>query len=156
MFVSRREFIKKCLSFSVYGISLASGFLYSSLAKAQRKKETFQARSYEKIVEILFDKAKFIDSRKINISRLPRVAENGAAVPLSVSTSLKNVEKITILVEKNPHPLIVEFYLSPAVTPRVSARIKMADTSHVVVIVEAAGKLYKKTQYVKVIEGGCG
>ncbi len=153
---SRRKFLKQFFSITAYSITIASGFLRSSIAIAEWQKEKFQDNSYKKVIDSLYKNAKFIDSKKIQFSRLPKVAENGALVPIKITSSLKNVEKISILVEKNPRPLIAEFYLSPAMIPQVSARFKMAKHSHVIVIIQAEGKFYKKTQFVKVTKGGCG
>ncbi len=156
MFQSRRQFIKKMLSIGAYGSTIANAFLYSPFANAQWIYEKFNPGSYQQILTRLFADAEFIDSKKITFSRLPRVAENGATVPITIDSSLKNVSRILILVENNPHPLIAEFVLSSAVKAHVSARLKMAKDSDVIVIVEAEGKLYRKTQHVKVTVGGCG
>lgn len=156
MFKSRRKFIKQCLSITTYSITLASGLLRSSIANAEWQKEKFQDGSYKETINKLYKEAKFTKSNKIHFSRLPKVAENGALVPITVTSTLKNVSKISILVEKNPRPLIAEFYLSPSMAPHVSARFKMAKHSKVIVLVEAEGKFYKKTQYVKVTKDGCG
>ena len=153
---SRREFIKSVISIAAYGLTIASGILHSTLASAQGLKEDFSRGTFDDTLSYLFEDAKFIDSRKIKISRLPRVAENGASVPITISSSLDNVERIYILVEKNPSPLSIDFHLSPAVEARVSARLKMAETSNVIVIIESEGKLYRKSKYVKVTVGGCG
>ncbi len=153
---SRRKFIKKILSLGVVALTLRSNLVYASLNNIKRIKDNFNPESYQKILVRVFKTTKFIDSHKIKFSRLPRVAENGAVVPITVFSSINNISKISILVEKNPHPLIAEFYLSPHVIAHVSARIKMAKTSKVIAIVEADGKLYRKKQRVKVVKGGCG
>jgi sulfur-oxidizing protein SoxY len=152
---SRREFIKSALSIAIYTLTAGSGILYSKIAKAFWVKEYFSPGTFEDTLHQIFEDAEFIDSRKIKLSRLPRVAENGSSVPITVSSSLDNVERIYILVEKNPSPLSAEFVLSPAVETRVSARLKMAETSDVIVIIEAEGKLYRKSKRVKVTVGGC-
>ncbi|MCF6249893.1 MAG: thiosulfate oxidation carrier protein SoxY [Methylococcaceae bacterium] len=156
MLESRRKFIKFISYIGVSGITLTHSFLHTSLAKSQILINNFKLGNYEETLAGLFKGAEFIDSRKIKFYRLPHVAENGAVVPIKVTSTLKNIEKISILVEKNPHPLSAEFYLSPAVEPQVSARLKMAETSDVIVIIEAEGKFYRKTKKVKVIVGGCG
>lgn len=156
MTVSRRVFIKQMLSLGMVSLALRSQLVHASLDSIKRIKNNFNPESYQQILARVFNQAKFSGSRKIKFSRLPRVAENGAVVPITVSSSIKNSSKISILVEDNPHPLIAEFYLSPSVSAHVSARIKMAKTSKVVAIVEADGKLYRKTQKVKVTKGGCG
>ena len=153
---NRREFIKSVLSIAAYGLTIAGGIFHSTLASAQWLKEDFSRGTFDDTLSYLFEDAKFIDSRKIKISRLPRVAENGASVPITVSSSLDNVERIYILVEKNPSPLSIDFHLSLAVDARVSARLKMAETSNVIVIIESEGKLYRKSKFVKVTVGGCG
>jgi sulfur-oxidizing protein SoxY len=61
-------------------------------------------------------------------AQIPQIAENGAVVPLTVSTGLENITAITILVEKNPSPFSARFELSPELEPTVSARLKMAET----------------------------
>ncbi len=152
----RRTFIKSIFSLGVAGLAISSGILYTTLAKAQSLKEHFKRGSYQNTLNYLFKDVDFIESHKIKITRLPRVAENGAMVPITVNSSIKNVEKISILVEKNPSPLSAEFYLSPAVKPHVSARLKMAKTCDVIVIIQANGKFYRTSQSVKVTVGGCG
>lgn len=156
MFKSRRKFIKSVLSLGAYGLAMASGLVHSALANSVWPKENFKSGTYDETLTRLFKNVEFIDSHKIKLRRLPRVAENGAIVPIKVISSLNNVNKISIMVEKNPTPLIAEFYLSATVEPRVSARIKMAETCDVVVIVEAEGKYYRKSKKVTVAVGGCG
>ena len=156
MLKSRRKFIKNILSISTYGLTIASGFLHSAWANILWQKESFSPRTYEGTLSHLFKDVEFIDSKKIKFKRLPRVAENGAVVPITITSTLENIDKISILVEKNPHPLIAEFYLSAAVEPIISARLKMAETSNVIAIIEAEGKYYRNSQKVVVAVGGCG
>jgi len=156
MFNSRRKFIKTLLSVTAYGLTASSGLFYSACAQAQWLAESFKAVSYDELLPQLFPDVEFIDSKKIKFRRLPRTAENGAIVPIKIISSIKNVDKISILVEKNPHPLIAEFFLSPVLDPIISARMKMAESSNVIAIVEAEGKFYRHHKYVKVIVGGCG
>lgn len=157
MLKSRRNFISKILSVGAYSLSIASGALYSPLANALKLKPIFALTDYDKTIKQLFNGAELIDNHyKIQIYRLPKVAENGAIVPIKVISNFKNITKIYILVEKNPHPLSIEFSISPSVKAQVSARLKMAKTSNIVVIVEADGKFYRKTKEVNVAKGGCG
>ena len=86
----------------------------------------------------------------------PEIAENGAVVPVSVSTTLDDVTRISILVEKNPLPLTSTYELGPDSVPYVSTRVKMLKTSDVVALVESGGKTYKGVREVKVTIGGCG
>jgi len=86
----------------------------------------------------------------------PEIAENGAVVPISVTTTLADVTSISFVVPENPNPLAAFYKLPPGTMPSVANRLKMAKTSNVIVIVEAGGKLYSATKEVKVTVGGCG
>ena len=88
--------------------------------------------------------------------KVPDIAENGAVVPISVSTDIENVESISIYVEGNPNPLAATFELSPYIVAAVSTRIKMGKTSNVVAAIYSGGTVYTATQEVKVTIGGCG
>lgn len=158
----RRKFIKTMLSLATSSLGFSSGFFHSKLANAEEIEkmeeviEKTTSSQYDETLLRLFNDAEIMDSRKIKISRLPRVAENGAFVPITINSSLDNVEKVYILVEKNPFPLSAEFSLSTAVLPRVSARLKIAETCDVFVIIKAKEKLYRISKSVEVTVGGCG
>jgi sulfur-oxidizing protein SoxY len=86
----------------------------------------------------------------------PEIAENGAVVPISVSTSLADVTSIAFVVPENPNVLAAYYKIPQGTMPNVANRLKMAKTSNVTVIVEAGGKLFSATKEVKVTVGGCG
>jgi sulfur-oxidizing protein SoxY len=86
----------------------------------------------------------------------PEIAENGAVVPISVTTSLADVTSISILVAENPNALAASYKIPAGTMPSVANRLKMAKTTNVIAIVEAGGKLYSTTKEVKVTVGGCG
>ena len=86
----------------------------------------------------------------------PEIAENGAVVPISVTTTLADVTSISFLVADNPNALAASYRIPPGTMPSVANRLKMAKTSNVIAIVEAGGKLYSATKEVKVTVGGCG
>jgi sulfur-oxidizing protein SoxY len=86
----------------------------------------------------------------------PEIAENGAVVPISVTTTLENVTSISFLVSENPNALAASYRIPEGTLPSVANRLKMQKTSNVIAIVEAGGKLYSATKEVKVTVGGCG
>ena len=86
----------------------------------------------------------------------PEIAENGAIVPLEITSRIPNTESIYIFADKNPQPLVAEFDFTGATEPFVSTRIKMGETSKVRAIVKAGGKFYATARDVKVTIGGCG
>jgi sulfur-oxidizing protein SoxY len=86
----------------------------------------------------------------------PERAENGAVVQIEITSNLANTESITILVERNPTPLIAEFKLSSDLEAYVVTRIKMAETSDLTVVVKAGGHFFTQTKNIVVLENGCG
>jgi len=73
------------------------------------------------------------------ILKVPDIAENGAVVPVTISTDLADVEAIGVIVVNNPTPLAALFELSPQSVAEISVRIKMGESSPVRAIVRAAG-----------------
>ena len=84
------------------------------------------------------------------------IAENGAVVPVEVTSRIAGTSSIAILAEKNAQPMIGEFNLSGGAEGFISTRIKMGQTSLVRAVVNAGGKTYTTAKEVKVTIGGCG
>jgi len=115
----------------------------------------FEATSVDAALDALMGSHQLEGSDKIAI-RAPDIAENGAVVPVSVTTDIANVESISIIAEKNASPLTASFILGAGTEGFVSTRIKMGKTSSVIAVVKADGKLYSTGKEVKVTIGGCG
>ena len=88
--------------------------------------------------------------------KAPDIAENGAVVPVTVSSTMDNVDAISIVAEANATALTSTYQLPAGTEAFVSTRIKMGKTSNVIAVVKADGKLYSSTKEVKVTIGGCG
>ncbi|MEM7016044.1 MAG: thiosulfate oxidation carrier protein SoxY [Pseudomonadota bacterium] len=149
MKTERRDFVKT---------SLAAGFLslFPPALLADWPKEAFDADTPEDVMKSLLGATETLTSEDIEFVGLPEIAENGAVVPVGVNTTLSNIESISIIVEKNPAPLIASFKLGASAVGAVSTRMKMGATSNVIAIVKADGKLYSASKEVKVTIGGCG
>lgn len=86
----------------------------------------------------------------------PQIAENGAVVPIEITSKIPGTTSIAVLVEKNPYPLVAKFDFSEGAVPFVKINAKMGETSDVRVIATAGGKHYQATKEIKVTIGGCG
>ncbi len=154
----RRFFLKTSIILGSYSLATTTGFIAPATTQADWIADFFSAgtldESVKKVIHIP-DVSHIELSDKIAL-KLPSIAENGAVVPITIETSLAQVEQIFVFVEKNPIPLTSVFSLSPNVDPVVSTRLKVSETSTVMVIVKAEGKMYKAEQEVKVTVGGCG
>ena len=116
--------------------------------------DAFKQKSDADAIKALYGKtAEPSDKVKLDA---PEIAENGAVVPISVTTTLADVTSISFLVSENPNALAASYKIPAGTMPSVANRLKMAKTSNVIAIVEAGGKLYSATKEVKVTVGGCG
>src|ERR671919_441193 len=86
----------------------------------------------------------------------PQIAENGAVVPIEISSNIPGTSSIAVLIEKNPFPLAGKFEFKEGAVPFVKLNVKMGETSDVRVIAEAGGKHFAATREIKVTIGGGG
>ena len=86
----------------------------------------------------------------------PQIAENGAVVPIEISSNVPGTTAIMVLIEKNPFPLVGRFEFKEGALPFVKVNVKMGETSDVRVVAEAGGKRYSASKEIKVTIGGCG
>ncbi len=86
----------------------------------------------------------------------PQIAENGAVVPIEITSKIAGTSSIAVLIEKNPYPLVAKFDFMEGALPFVKVNVKMAETSEVRVVAAAGGKNYLATKEIKVTIGGCG
>jgi len=153
--MKRRTLLKGSLSAGVAGVAAAAGLLTPQLVMAAWPKAAFEAKGVDNAVNSLLGSSSLTASSDISI-KAPPIAENGAVVNIAVSTKLKNVASISILVEKNAQPLTSSFNLASVTEPFVKTRVKVAKTSSVIAVVKSGGKLYSAGREVKVTIGGCG
>ena len=152
---NRRSFIKRSACLLAMFMTGMAGILKPLLAFAERNSKAFTAETEADAMAALFPDRKVEDSHAVQID-VHDVVENGAVVPLSITTDITAVESITILVAKNPNPLIAKFNLGPESSGFIATRIKVAEPSDIIAVVEAQGKLYSTRKFVEVITGGCG
>lgn len=153
--LKRRTFLKGTVAAGTVGIAMGAGLLTPRMVLAAWPKAAFDAKSVDDALGALLGSTSLEGSDKISI-RAPDIAENGAVVPVSVTTDIANIESISIIAEKNATPLTASFQLAPKTEGFVSTRIKMGKTSSVIAVVKADGKLHSTGKEVKVTIGGCG
>jgi sulfur-oxidizing protein SoxY len=135
--------------------ALAAAGLFGTAEAATWNKQGFEAKAYNDAVKGL-GAGNLIESKDIAITA-PDIAENGAVVPVAITSKIPNTQSISIVAEKNPFPLAATFDVSGGVEPYASVRLKLGQTSNVRAIVKTAdGKFYTSAKEVKVTVGGCG
>ena len=156
---NRREVLKAGGGATVMALAIAAGLLRPEDVFAQAaswNKAAFDTRTLADAVKALGG-APATENKGVQFtSPTPDIAENGAVVPITVTSSLPKTESIAILVEKNPNILTANFTIPAGTDPFVSSRVKMGQTSDVYALVKADGKFYYAVKDVKVTLGGCG
>ena len=154
--VTRRLVLRGAGSVALAGLGIVSFGVPTGLAAANDKypEEAFKQKDGKEAIKLLYGRTAE-PSDKIKLDA-PEIAENGAVVPISVSTSLADVTTIAFVVPENPNVLAAYYKIPQGTMPNVANRLKMAKTSNVIVIVESGGKLFSATKEVKVTVGGCG
>ena len=87
--------------------------------------------------------------------KAPDIAENGAVVPIEVSSKLAG-KTVAVFQDANPESLVAVFTVPANGLINYKMRIKMAKTGKIVAVVNVDGKLYSASKSVKVTAGGCG
>ena len=134
------------------GLLAAAGYPQYALAF---NKNAFEAKTVQEAIRAAGGGA-MSESRDVTLTG-PDIAENGAVVPLGVSTNLPGVRELLILVEKNPNVLVALFKVNDAIDANFMTRAKMGQSSDVfaVAIMNDGRALFSKKE-VKVTLGGCG
>jgi sulfur-oxidizing protein SoxY len=147
---TRRETLQQ--SAAVAALLAAAG-LFPQAAHAS---PAFDAKSIGDALKALGAGAAPTESKDVVLTA-PDIAENGAVVPMGVSTTLPNIKQLLVLVEKNPAPLVARFEVSDAVEANFLTRAKMGQSSDVyaVALTNDNKALFSKKE-VKVTLGGCG
>ena len=95
--------------------------------------------------------------------KAPEIAENGNAVPLTVTvdgamTDKSYVKAIYIAADGNPNPGVAVYEFTPiSGKAEVSLRVRLQQTQKLVAVAELSdGSLYTGSREIKVTIGGCG
>jgi sulfur-oxidizing protein SoxY len=150
---SRRNALQAAGGIGAGAALVSLGLLRPGLANAQAIDAAFKTKGVAATLEAL-GAAGATESADLVINA-PDIAENGAVVPVAISSKLPNTEMLALLVEKNPNALAGTYDVI-GIAPQVSMRIKMGQSSDVVAVAKADGKYYVARKEIKVTLGGCG
>ena len=155
---TRRVFLKGTLTASALGVAASAGLLTPRsvlAATSSWPKGAFQSTDFKEAMKQI-DGSDSAASGHVTL-RAPDIAENGAVVPVTMSSDLDNVVSLTLFAKGNPFPLNSNYAFSNGGLPYASSRIKLSKTMEVMAVARTAdGKLYSASKEVKVTIGGCG
>ena len=149
----RREALRRraAVACTLFGCGLLPAI---SVAQPPWNAAAFDATTVDAVLKALGASAPVASSDVVLTA--PDVADNGGAVPMSVSTELAGAERLALLIEKNPTVLIAVFDVTPSVDAHMSLRVKMMESSNVIAVAFMSdGRVLYSIKDVKVTLGGC-
>jgi sulfur-oxidizing protein SoxY len=151
----RRSFLKTIGYAGACAVAGYAGLLRPVAAwAADWNKKAFDARTLKDAMASI-GAGNAVRSKDISITA-PDIAENGAVVPVDISSNIPGTTSIAIVIDKNPQPLTAVFNLPAGTKPVISTRVKLKETSPIKAVITAGGKTYVAQKEVKVTLGGCG
>jgi sulfur-oxidizing protein SoxY len=150
----RRSILRFACNTGALAIAATAGLLKIGPAWAAWNKAGFESKAAAEALKSI-GAVNPAESKDIVITA-PDIAENGAIVPVAVTSRIPNTQQISIIAEKNPFPLAAMFDVANGSEGYVSTRIKMGQTSDVWAVVKAGGKYFIAKKEVKITVGGCG
>ena len=153
--MQRRNFLHSFGSAAALGGLLGIGLLKPGRALAvEFNRAAFDAKTATDALRLIG--AAGAEASRDILLKTPEIAENGSSVPIEVISNIPGTTRLSVLVDKNPFPLALQFNFAPEAVARFQARLKMAETSRLRIVASAAGKHYTVFREVKVTIGGCG
>jgi len=150
----RRNVLKGAGAAGAVSVAMAAGLLKpGTVFAAEWNKAVFDSRDLGSVMSAVGGAGAAAGDISV---KAPDIAENGAVVPVEITSNIAGTESIILIGEKNTMPMLAQFDLSNGAQGYVSTRIKMGATSNVRAVVKAGGKMYTAAKEVKVTIGGCG
>ena len=155
MLSKRRTFLQAGMAAGTLAVAAGAGLLTPRDVLGAWPEQAFKAKKYPDALQALAGTTEPTSSDAVKV-KAPDIAENGAVVPVTVTTSIQEVESISIIAANNPVPLVASYNLGEGAEGFVSTRIKMGKSGDVIAVVKSGSKLYSANKGVKVTIGGCG
>ncbi len=124
----------------------------ASLASRPDLELAFAARTFSEAISALGGMPQL--SKQISLE-LPQLAENGALVPISVSSQLGGTRDIMILFDGNPQPVAACFTIPDGTEAYAAIRIRLAQSGTVYVVARTEEGLFSAARAIQVTVGGC-
>ena len=153
----RRAALKQFISASTLAMVASSGLLLPQRVLAHWPRDAFTADTVEDVLLALMGQSEIIENSDVvfTVGKPTNLVTDGKSVTVEVASRLENIERIAILVDNNPNPLVMSFDLMGSVMMPLKSRIEIiAGESQVIAVIRADGKLYKTTRNVRIYVGG--
>jgi len=146
--MQRRTLLKASLQLGLAGMILPRAVSGAYPGKA------FLAKEMPDVLREAFGTSDIGESEQIEIDA-PHIASDANIVPVRIKSGIANTESIALVVPGNESPFTAYFKLYESQN-FVSTRIRMSDSSELLVVVKADGVLYAKSRPIRVGRNSCG
>jgi len=153
----RRLLTKFILVNSAITTTFCAGLLTPGIVLASWPKSAFEATTVPGALNSLYatnETTKRKGATKISVR--PHLDDGGTQVTVSITTTIPNVDSITILTPNNPQPLVATFKFNNKAVASIQTRIKMEAIGDVVAIVKSGDSLFYEATEVDFTGCGCG
>lgn len=154
---SRRRTLQGLISASTLAAVMTSGLVLPQRVLAHWPSDAFNADQVEDVLLALLGEAEIATDKvvKFDVGKPTELITDGQSVTVSISSELEQIDRIAILINNNPKPLVMSLDLTPAVLLPIKTRVKfLAGESQLIAVVRSGDKLYKTTRNVRVYAGG--
>lgn len=155
--LGRRVALKQFISASTLAMVASSALLLPQRVLAHWPSDAFSADTVEDVLLALMGQSEVIENSDVEftVGKPANLVTDGKSVTVEVASRLENIERIALLVDNNPNPLVMSFDLMGSVMMPLKSRIEIiAGESQVIAVIRADGKLYKTTRDVRIYVGG--
>ncbi len=153
LFPQRRRLLQGAGAVASLASAGALAALPSARPAAVDLASAFAAKTFEGAVAALGGIP--VPSARIALE-VPAVADNGAVVPLAVTSTLPGTREILILVDGNPQPMAAWFSIPSGTEAFIATRIRMAGNGTVYAAVRTDDGFFATARAIEVTVGGCG
>lgn len=154
----RRAWLKRGISATTLALLATSGLMLPRQVLAGFwPSPAFNADAVDDVLLALMGQADVTEDAVLSFSagKPADFVTDGRSVSIAVETTLAKPERLAIVVDNHPNPLVMTMDFNEAVILPMRTRIKMAEgESTVRAIIRAQGQLYQTVKTVRVYVGG--
>jgi len=147
---TQRRHALRLLGLALFGTSFCAAAWAEVTTGMDR---AFAAASLRKVLDAL--NATPLPSSELSLV-VPERVENGAVVPVEITSRYAGPQDIFIISEANPFPLVARFSIPEGTEPFISTRIKVAKSCDIYAVVKTGDAFYSVSRPTQVSIGGCG
>ncbi|MCP3670442.1 MAG: thiosulfate oxidation carrier protein SoxY [Gammaproteobacteria bacterium] len=155
--LKRRLFLKYLLAKGTITTAICTGLITPHSALAAWPKKAFEATTIPTALNALLGSDKTRTRRyATEVKTRPHMNNSGTQVTVTITTTIPEVDSITLLATSNQTPLVACFNFGGRTIDSLATRIKMEGKGEVIVILKSGDRLFSEQTEVDFSGCGCG